>query len=81
MTSMELLELLGQIDEKYIQKTYDDMWRDEVSTSASERVIAYKRRVPLKRKLVIALVAALMLMLVGCAVLWMKSAINTGWKC
>ncbi len=59
MTSMELLELMGQVNDRYVQEAHSN-------------VVPYKHRMPLKRRVVIALVAALMLMLVGCAWVIMK---------
>lgn len=59
MTSMELLELMGQVKGRYIQEAHSN-------------VVTYKRRMPLKRSVMIALIAALMLMLVGCALVIMK---------
>lgn len=59
MTSMELLELMGQVKGCYIQEAHNN-------------VVSFKRRRPLKRSVMIALIAALMLMLVGCALVIMK---------
>lgn len=59
MTSMELLELMGQVKGCYVQEAHSN-------------VVTYKRRVSMKRSVMIALIAALMLMLVGCALVIMK---------
>lgn len=58
MTSMELLELLGSIRDKYVVEA-----REEA---------APVRRVSFKRPLLVAVIAALMLLLVGCTVAYVN---------
>lgn len=61
MTSMELFDILGNARDSYVV---------EVQKIRSGEVPARPRRLPMKRMLLIAAIVALMLLLVGCAVVY-----------
>lgn len=55
MTSMELLEIIGAVKDKYILEAHSD-------------AVPQRKRLPLKKTLLIAAIIALMLLLVGCTI-------------
>ena len=59
MTSMELLDIIGNVDDRYVLEIYDDL---------SLR----KKHIPVKRALLIAALITLLLILVGCVAVIMK---------
>lgn len=59
MTSLELLDLIGAIDDKYIWEAHSNL-------------SYYKRRTSIKRSILIAAMITILLLLVGCAVVFMK---------
>lgn len=64
MTSMELLDGLDLVKDEYILAAHaDDIVQD--------KVIPFKR-MSLKRRMILVALVAVMLMLMGCAVVWMK---------
>ena len=63
MKSMDLLETIGSIQDRYILE-------------ARTQKVTHKKRVPSRRLFLIAAIIALMLLLVGCAVIYMLSMQN-----
>lgn len=77
MTSMELLETLGDVKEKFVYEALGDVLQEDTVIQISRST--GRRRMPLKRSLLIAAVVAMMLMLVGCAViLWRLWELKVG---
>ena len=59
MTSMELLELIGDVEDGYVLEIYDEF-------------SSHKQHIPIKRAFLIAALITLLLLLVGCVAVLMK---------
>lgn len=59
MTSMELIELIGDVDDRYVLEIYNDF-------------SPHKKHIPFKRAFLIAALITLLLLLVGCVAVLMK---------
>ena len=59
MTSIELLDIIGNVDDRYVLEIYNDL-------------SLQRRHVPLKRTLLIAAIITLLLLLVGCVAVVLK---------